>query len=304
MKPTDSYLQRFLFEALDIRGAVVRLGDVWRRLQSGRDYPEAVATVLGQMCAVATIIGGNLKQTGRLTFQIQGHGPVGLLVVDCTEGLNLRAMARVDEEGRARGSLGELVGDGQLQLTLDAPSMREPWRSLVPLEGATVGEVFEHYLTQSEQQPAGLWLACNAEGAAALFLQCLPGAPERDADGWERVRQLARTVRPEELLTLSPQTLLTRLFSEEEVRVFEPRTVYHDWPADRAKVIAMLRSLGEREVRRILAEQGEVFIRDDLGNHDYRFDTEEIDAIFSADDQEEGDADSVSSPPPPPQTVH
>lgn len=34
----DSYIQRFLLEELDIRGAVVRLGAVWEALQAGRDY--------------------------------------------------------------------------------------------------------------------------------------------------------------------------------------------------------------------------------------------------------------------------
>lgn len=296
MSQPDSYIQRFLLEDLDIRGALVRLGGVWQALQAGRGYPPAVATLLGQMSAVAAVIAGNLKQPGRLTFQIQGHGPVGLLVVDCTETLNLRGMARVDGDVAEHAGLAGLVGDGRLQLTLDLPTMREPWRSLVPLEGTSIPEVFEHYLTQSEQQPAGLWLACEREASTALFLQCLPGAGEKDADGWSRVRQLAQTVRDDELLGLPPAALLGRLFAEETVRLFDARPITHDWPADRDKVIGMLRGLGAAELRRILAEHGEVVIRDDLSNHDYRFDAAEIDALFASDD-------GTAEPPSPP-TLH
>lgn len=292
MKRPDSYIQRFLLEALDIRGAVVRLGDVWQALQAGRAYPPAVATLLGEMGAVTTVIAGNLKQPGRLTFQIQGHGPVGLLVVDCTEMLNLRAMARVDGDVPEHAGLTGLVGGGRLQLTLDLPAMREPWRSLVPLEGASIAKVFEHYLTRSEQQPAGLWLACTPEASAALFLQCLPGAAEKDADGWSRVRQLAHTVRDDELLALPPAELLGRLFAEEAVRLFDARPVTHHWPPDRDKVVGMLKGLGAAEVRRLLAEHGEVVIRDDLSNHDYRFDAAEIDALFASD----GDAAPAKPP--------
>ena len=36
---SDDVLHRFLFEELDVRGAVVRLGPVWRQLLAGRDYP-------------------------------------------------------------------------------------------------------------------------------------------------------------------------------------------------------------------------------------------------------------------------
>lgn len=282
----DSYIQRFLVEELDIRGAVVRLGTVWEALHAGRDYPPAVATLLGEMSAVAAVIAGNLKQPGRLTFHIQGRGPVGLLVVDCTETLNLRAMARVDRPLSGAADLTTLVGDGRLQLSLDAPTMREPYSSLVPLQGEDIAAVFELYLTQSEQQPAGLWLAAAETASAALFLQCLPGANERDPDGWNRVRQLAQTVRPTELLELAPAELLNRLFAEEQIRLFDSRPITHRWPPDRDKVIGMLRGLGEAEVRQILAEHGEVLIRDDLSNHDYRFDKDDIDLIFALPDDD------------------
>ena len=278
-KPT-SQVRRFLLEQLDIRGAVVRLDDVWQALQTGRDYPPEVAQLLGQMCAVSVIVGGNLKQPGRITFQIHGEGPLRLLVVDCPETLNLRAMAKVDGAVTEAGLRG-LIGDGRMQLSLDMPSMREPWRSLVPLEGENIAEVFEHYLTQSEQQPAGLWLACDGKVAAGLFLQKLPGADERDADGWDRVHHLASTVKQEELLGLDAETLLGRLFAEEEVRVFEPRAVIHDWPREPAKVEDMLRGLGREELQAILDEHGEVVVHDDLGNHTYRYDADAIEALLT-----------------------
>jgi molecular chaperone Hsp33 len=285
MNRNTSQVRRFLLEQLDIRGAVVRLDDAWQALLGGRDYPPEVAQLLGEMCAVAVIVGSNLKQPGRITFQIHGEGPLRLLVVDCPETLNLRAMAKVDGPV-TNGGLQALVGDGRMQLSLDMPSMREPYRSLVPLEGTSIAEVFEHYLTQSEQQPAALWLASDGHAAAGLFLQKLPGADLRDADGWDRVHHLASTVKAEELLRLDAVQLLGRLFAEEEVRVFEPRAVIHDWPRDEVKVEDMLRGLGREELQAILDEEGEVMVHDDLGNHTYRFDTEDIERLFADADEQ------------------
>ncbi|NTV09720.1 MAG: Hsp33 family molecular chaperone HslO, partial [Zoogloea sp.] len=142
---------------------------------------------------------------------------------------------------------------------------------------------FEHYLAQSEQQPAGIWLAADAHGAACLFLQKMPDADRKDADGWSRVCQLAKTVRRDELLGLPAETLLTRLFHEEDLRVYEPRPVKHDWPMDWDKVNEMLLRLGRAEVQAILAEFGEVVIRDDLSNHEYHFSEEDIARIFGDD---------------------
>ncbi|HRP23297.1 Hsp33 family molecular chaperone HslO [Thauera sp.] len=278
-----SYVQRFLLEDLDIRGAVVRLTDVWQAMQQGRSYAPAVARLLGEMSAVSAVIAGNLKQPGRLTFQISGHGPVSLLVVDCAETLNLRGYAKADAipaAAAASGELGALVGDGRLQLSLDIPGLDQPYQSLVPLEGTSIAATFEHYLAQSEQQPAGLWLACSADAAVALFVQKLPGADARDADGWSRIQQLAQTVRDDELLGLDAQEILRRLFAEENVRLFDARPVTHDWPADPEKVASMLRALGEDEIRALLAEHGEVVVHDDLSNHTYRLDAADVDALF------------------------
>lgn len=275
----DSFVQRFLFDALDIRGAFVQLNDAWRKMVEGRQYAPAVRTVLGEMTAVASMMTGNLKQPGRLTFQMQGHGPLSLLVVDCTETLNVRGYAKGDNVP-ADGALRAMVGDGRLLMTYEVNDQQQPYQSYVPVEGDTIAAVFEHYLALSEQQPAMLLLACNGNTAAGLFLQKLPDADRRDEDGWARITQLANTVKQEELLTLDTETLLTRLFNEEEVRLFDPRPVVHHWPMDPEKIESMLLSLGRDEVQTILDEQGMIEIHDDLSNHTYRYDADDIEALF------------------------
>ncbi|MBL0168580.1 MAG: Hsp33 family molecular chaperone HslO [Propionivibrio sp.] len=275
----DSYVQRFLFEELDIRGAVVRLDSAWQGMQADRAYPAIVTRLLGEMMATAAIIGGNLKQPGRLTFQLSGHGLLKALILDCTQDLKMRGMARF-EPGIAEAPLQELVGDGRLLLTLDNPQAALPYQSFVPLEGGTIAEVFEHYLAQSEQQPARLFLAANATTAAGLFLQKLPSADARDADGWTRIAHLGSTVKQEELLTLAPETLLTRLFSEEDKRLYEAREVAYHCPEDWDKVRGMLLQLGRGEIEAILSEHGEVVISDDICNRDYRFSVEDIRKLF------------------------
>jgi len=273
-------VRSFLFEQLDIRGAWVQLGSAWREMTAGRDYPEPVAELLGQLAVVATLITANLKQAGRLTFQLRGAGDVSLLVMDCDEQLRLRGMARAAPD-IAAGSLPDLLGDGALTLSLDTADMRQPYQSHVPLQGDTLAAVFEHYLAQSEQLPTRLWLAADGEAAAGLFLQALPGAAERDADGWNRVQILADTVRADELLDLGSIKLIERLFPEEDVRVFDPRPVSYHCPYDSGKIEAMLRGLGRAECEAILAEHGEIRVHDDVCNHEYVLDAAAVAALFA-----------------------
>lgn len=275
----------FLFEQLDIRGAWVQLGPAWREMTAGRDYPEPVVELLGQLAAVTTLITANLKQAGRLTFQLRGEGAVSLLVMDCDERLHLRGMARSAPDLQGSG-LATLLGEGALTLTLDVAGMRPPYQSHVPLQGDTLAAVFEHYLAQSEQLPTRLWLAANRESAAGLFLQALPGAGERDADGWNRVQVLADTVRAPELLELGSIKLIERLFPEEDVRVFDPRAVSYHCPRDPGKIEAMLRGIGRAECEAILAEHGEIRVHDDICNHEYVLDAAAVTAIFAIPGQE------------------
>jgi molecular chaperone Hsp33 len=277
--PQPNRVRSFLFEQLDIRGAWVQLGPAWREMTAGRNYPEPVLELLGQLAVVTTLITANLKQAGRLTFQLRGEGAVSLLVMDCAEQLRLRGMARTPPELSA-GSLPELLGAGALTLTLDTAGMRQPYQSHVPLQGETLAAVFEHYLEQSEQTPTRLWLAANQETAAGLFLQALPGADARDADGWNRVQILADTVRAEELLGLGSIKLIERLFPEEDVRVYDPRPVSYYCPYDPAKIHSMLRSVGRAECETIIAEHGEIRVHDDICNHEYVLDAAAVAALF------------------------
>lgn len=283
MSIVKDVVHRFLLEQLDIRGAVVQLGPAWRAMQARRNYATPVRDLLGELAAVATLITGNLKTPGRITFQLQGKGPVSLLVVDCDQQLRLRGMAHADDSvlsgiHTCDTSVPALLGDGQLAMTLHG-ERGNPYQSIVPLAGHTLGAVFEHYLTQSEQQPARLWLAADGDTACGLFLQKLPGADQRDVDGWNRIEALASTVNNNEL-TLPPETLLTRLFAEEEVRLFEARPVVWHCPRDEEKIREMLRSLGRDELESMLADAQEIAVDDEICGHNYRFGPELLDELF------------------------
>ena len=276
---TDDCLHRFLFDDLDIRGALVRLGPAWRAMIENRAYPAPVVQLLGEMSATTVLLSGQLKQPGRLTIQMRGSGPIALLVIDCNEALQIRGMAKCAEQTQPNSGL-QLLGQGQLQLSLETASMHEPYQSIVPLDGENIAEVFEHYLRQSDQMPARFFLAASSVAAAGLFLQKLPAAAERDLDGWARVEALAATVQDAELLSVPAEELLRRLFPEEIVRLFPARAVTHNCPENWEKVRSMLRALGPGEVYAALREQGEVVVKDDICNRDYRFDALAIDELF------------------------
>jgi molecular chaperone Hsp33 len=275
------YVQRFLFENLDIRGRLVCLTEAWQRMLDGRDYPEDIAALLGHTTALNILLGANQKGSGRVTLQVQGTGPVKLLVSDCTAELQIRGMAHYEKEKVVPSNERKLLGDGRLSVTLEDMKSGQFYQSLVPLEGETLEQIFQHYLAQSEQTTAFLRLKADSGALCGLLLEKLPQADVRDPDGWNRVTHLASTLSLDETRDAQPYDLLTRVFPEELMRVFRLYAVEYHCPYDEAKVKEMLRGLGREEVEAILAEQGEVVIRNEMCNHEYRFDARAIAELFA-----------------------
>ena len=268
------YVQRFLFEKLDIRGRLVCLTGAWRRMTEGRGYPPRIAELLGQSTALATMLGANQKDVGRITLQVQGSGPIKLLVADCTPDLKIRGMAH--HEGDASS-----LGDGRLALTFENVSSGQIYQSLVPLEGDGMAEIFQNYLQRSEQRVSFLRLLADGNAICGLLLEKLPGADARDADGWNRVTHLAATLGLAETVDIQPYDLLVRLFPEELLRVFRIDPVEYHCPFNVENVERVLRGLGRDEVESILAERGEVVIKNEMCNHEYRFDRAAVETLFA-----------------------
>lgn len=294
---------RFHFPELSIRGAWVHLDDSFNALCTGRSYPLAVEQMLGELACITTLMAGQLKHAGRLTFQMRASGPINLLVMDCTDSLGIRGTAQWREEFIKelinpasqclnRAETGE---ESRLVMTLDAHKFSTPWQSHVPLIGQNLSEAFAHYLTQSEQQSTLLKLTACKHSASGLFLQKMPGADELDEDGWNRITHLFNTLTNKELLELEPSVLLTRIFPEELINLAPGQIIHHAGERNWGKIHNMLRNLGRIEVEEILNEQGEIIIHDDLSNIEYRLNKEDVAALFKTSDEE------IS---PPSQTLH
>jgi len=276
----SNYVQRFLLENLDIRGALVHLDSVWLQMRDGRNYPQPVSQLLGEMSATTLLLSNNLKHAGRLTIQLNGSGPVSMLVIDCTESLHIRGMAKYEQPVESQ-PLADFLGHGQLLLTLDMPSMRESYQSIVPLDGNTTAEIFEHYFKQSEQLPSRLFLVATDETIFGLLIQKLPTTDQQDPDGWARIEALAATIQDyPSIVDLTAEEILIRLFNEETIRIFTEQTVHYGCHEDPGKIFTLLHLLGREEVDSIVKEFGEIVVNDDICNREYRLDALAVDAIF------------------------
>lgn len=275
-------LHRFIIERSNVRGKLIHLDATWQALLERNNYPAPVREVLGQALAATALLASTIKFDGSLILQTNSDGPLRMLVVQASSRRTLRGLAHWS--GAVDGlSFEQLVGDGRLAITID-PGKGDRYQGIVALKGGSFAAVLQQYFLQSEQLPTRLWLAADASRAAGLLLQNLPGE-ERDADAWERCAMLADTLSEQELLDLPAETLLRRLYHEEQVRLFRPEGVRFECGCSRERVGAVLISMGREELGLTLAEQDVVTVDCEFCAAAYTFDAVDIEQLIIAGEE-------------------
>ncbi len=285
-------LLRFSAVAAAVRGECVELGAAWQAVLSRHDLPPTVRDRLGELVAAALLLAATIKHDGALILQLHGDGPINLVVVECRSDGSFRATVKLDDAPIADDAdftaLLNANGRGRCVVTLDGTTTGaatgHTYQGVVPLEGNSVAEVIERYMSHSEQIPTRLWLAADAGTVRGLMLQRMPATGgavhEVDEDAWPRFTQLAATLEPAELLGTPAERLLHRLFWQERIAGSDARALRFACRCSRGKVSAMLRMLGRDEVESVLAEQGEVEVRCEFCNEAWRFDAVDCAALF------------------------
>ncbi len=293
--PTDNLAAAFQIEGWPVRGRLVRLGEAIDAILSAHAYPEPVAALLGEACALAALVGSSLKFEGRLIVQAQGDGPVRYVVADYdTEGF-LRGYCRYDEAEVAAASTGfarpgakTLLGQGVFVMTLDRGPDFERTQGITPIEGESLSLAAEHYFEQSEQIPTKVRLAVGAVTtdtgtqwrAGGALIQLIAGDDARGSteEVWDRSRALFHTLADDELVdpTITPQTLLFRLFHEDGVRLEDPRPLKAQCRCSADRIATVLASFAPEERADMVEPDGKIHVTCEYCARDYELEPAEI----------------------------
>ena len=282
----NDFSQRFLFDNTDVRGELVGLRDSYAHVLAKHTYPEPVAQLLGELMAAAALLVGTIKFDGLLILQARSEGPVPLLMVECSSNHELRGIARYHAEDiPAEATLGNLMPDGVLAITVD-PTKGQRYQGIVPLEGEDLSACLTTYFATSEQLPTRFWLRADGRTARGLLLQQLPADRIKDSEeraaSWQHVTVLADSLSAEEQLSLDNETLLHRLYHQEEVRLFDPRELVFRCSCSRERSARALSSLGEADAQKVIEENGgQISIDCQFCNERYVFDAADVAQLFT-----------------------
>jgi molecular chaperone Hsp33 len=277
--PLDDLVAPFQIENEPVRGRLARLGPAVDEILTRHDYPAAVANLLGETCALAALVGASLKFEGRLIVQAQGDGPVSYVVADYDTSGSLRGYCRYDAERLAGLDGGfkaigaqALLGKGVFIMTIDQGPDTERYQGVTPIEGETLAFCAERYFAQSEQTPTRVRLAVGQSDTGAgpkwraggILLQNIAEDDSRGetAEAWREAQFLFETVGEDELIdpTLTPETLLYRLFHERGVRLFTAQPLQAFCRCNEDRILAVLKSFGAAERQEMVEGDGRIHV--------------------------------------------
>lgn len=210
------------------------------------------------------------------------------------EPARIRAYASYDADRLTDGTPFDQVGDGYFAVMIDQGTGMEPYKGITSLAGGSLSECAEAYFAQSEQLSTRFKLnfGLSAEPgveehwrAGGVMLQHMPkaspsvaqGKDEGDSDkdgilqpadlldgeaeeNWNRVNTLLSTVEAIELIgpSVTPATLLIRLFHEENPRVYDAQQVQFGCTCSEDRVRQSLSIYSAKDIKTMTTEDGRV----------------------------------------------
>lgn len=281
------------------RGRIVRLDHILSDIFAPRRYPQNVEAAMSETTALGIMLASLMKYDGYFTLQMQGDGPISVLVTDVTSKGVVRTAAKFDEQKMVaaqelRKTEGELeatphwLGRGSLIFTIDQGKNTDLYQGIVDLKGKNLAECAMRYFKQSEQIDTYLRLFVRPDGkewqAAGILIQKMPAnggkeseSPENAEELWNEAKILTDSLKDEEIFdrNLPLEDILYRLYHEHKVAVVKESEYHFGCRCSREKLFATLSNMKPEDIES-LAENGKIVATCNFCGQTYSFDKGEL----------------------------
>lgn len=281
-------LDRFLFEDRPIRGEIITVEDSFEAILKTSNYPKPVKVLLGELMASSCLLAATLKFKGEISLQVQSEGLVKYAVVNGTHDLKVKGVARWDEAlDSLNPNFPELFEKGVLAITI-TPDKGQRYQGMVSLDKDSLAKCVEDYFLQSEQLLTKIFLATHFAGkakAGGMLLQIVPTTSEtsnvEESEDFVHVSHLANTISDVEFFSISHEQMITRLYHEDDILIFEATKVAFYCDCSRKRCAGALMNIAKQELLQMIEEDGQITIDCQFCLAKYLFDKIDIENLHS-----------------------
>lgn len=277
-----------------IRAFAITSKELVETAKNNHNTSPVVTAALGRMLSAGAMMGVMMKgEDDMLTLQIQGSGPMKGITVTADAKGNVKGFPNVADVMLPPNKDGKLDVGGAIDLgimrVIKDMGLKEPYVGTVPLQTGEIAEDLTYYFATSEQVPSsvGLGVLMNKDNTVAqaggFIIQLMPFTSDDVIAKLEKNIQslpsvttmLSEGKNPEQML----ETVLDGL--EPTMHGTTPTRFLCDCSSERVE--RSLRSLGEEDVRDIIAEGKPIEIKCQFCNKAYHYSVEELLAIREAE---------------------
>lgn len=293
----------FLLEKGAFIGRLIRLDQILDIILKNHNYPLNVSSAVVETTTLTSLCSALLKYEGLFTLQIQGNGPVSLLVTDVTDQNKVRSCAKFDvkkleqakklrKTGDVFEELPHLVGGGYMALTIDEQKGMPPYQGVVDLKGKTLTDFALRYFKNSEQIDTHLKLLMKKPQdeslsflSAGIIVQKAPlkgGKQEFNEDEinlkWEDIKAFIDSLKEDEVFDnhLSSDEILHRLFHSNDLKITGQKEYSFGCRCSREKLLNTLRSFDEKEIENLCDKNDLIEATCHFCSQKYQFKKEEL----------------------------
>ncbi len=296
---TENRASRMLRLTLGGGQARVFLCDTTQMAQQARDIHHASNTcsaAMGRMIAAAAIMGANLKsEDDRITLTINGGGPAGPLCAVAGPNGTVKVTVEhpeVELPLKANGKLdvGGAVGkDGQLTV-MRSSGFGEPYVGRVALVSGEIAEDMAMYYLESEQTPSlcalGTLVSENVVAAGGILIQVMPGCTEELLSQLEIRAELFSAI-SQMLSEMTLEQIVEGCFRGLDPQILEELPLALQCDCSRPYIERVLLSMGEKELRDLIATQGGCEVTCHFCRKQYAFTGDELSELIRQAQQQD-----------------
>lgn len=264
---------------------------VGRAQQIHKTFPVATAA-LGRLLTAASMMGVMLKgENDTLTLRIKGDGPLGGVIAvgnskGEVKGYALNPNVVLPDRLPGKLNVGGAIGKGSLAVICDL-GLKEPYSAQIELVSGEIAEDITAYYAISEQVPSAVALGVlvDTDGsvikAGGFILQLLPEATDDDA---KKLEETIASIPPITTMlsnNMSCEDIIFKVTNGFDMLVYnnavEPK---YKCDCSRERVERALVSMGEKEMKSLIEEQGSANLTCQFCDNEYDFTKEELEKLL------------------------
>lgn len=288
----NDYIIRALDKEKSIRVFIASTSNMVESARKIHNTTPVATAALGRTITAAGIMGVMTKGAKyKTSIQIKGNGPLKTI------------LAVADNQGQVKGyvgnpyvelplkkngklDVGNAVGkDGRVIIIKDL-GLKEPYIGQSKLVSGEIAEDLSYYFASSEQQPSAVALGVlvdvdlTVRASGGYIVQVLPNISEELLN---KLEERLSNVEPISRLIdkgYTPEDILDKVFGDFGMEIKEKNEISLTCDCSRERLEGALISIGEEELKSIIAEDGKAEVSCHFCNTSYTFNTDELNKLL------------------------